>query len=76
MPSEFTVFHVADVLLAAGERLSLRSVRARIPAGVSPRDVCKHLSAWRKRRGYDPRLEPTDMSKALRDKTHALATEI
>lgn len=76
MPSEFTVFHVADVLLAAGERPSLRNVRARIPAGGSPRDVCKHLRAWRKRRGYDARLEPTDMPKALRDKGQALATEI
>jgi len=76
MPSEFTVFLVADRLLANGERPSLRKVREAIPTGGSPREVCKHLRAWRKKRGYDPKLEPTDMSKAMRDKGQALAMDL
>jgi hypothetical protein len=76
MPSEFTVFLVADRLLANGERPSLRKVREAIPTGGSPREVCKHLRAWRKKRGYDPKLEPTDMSKAMKEKGQALATEL
>ncbi|WP_167858414.1 DNA-binding protein [Methylobacterium nonmethylotrophicum] len=76
MPSEFTVFLVADALLAKGERPSLRKMREALPTGGSPREVCKHLRAWRKKRGYDPKLEPTDMSKAMKAAGLALATDL
>ena len=76
MPSEALVFHVADVLLAKGERPSLRKVREALPTGGSPREVCKHLRAWRKKRGYDPKLEPTDMSKAMKAAGQALAMDL
>ncbi|WP_164712394.1 DNA-binding protein [Methylobacterium currus] len=76
MPSEFTVFLVADRLLANGERPSLRKVREAIPTGGSPREVCKHLRAWRKKRSYDPKLEPTDMTKGMKEKGQALAMEL
>jgi len=76
MPSEFTVFLVADAMLAKGERPSLRKVREALPTGGSPREVCKHLRAWRKKRGYDPKLEPTDMSKAMKAAGQALALDL
>lgn len=58
MPSEATVFIVADAMSAKGERPSLRTVLERLATGGSPREVCKHLRAWRKERGYDQRLAP------------------
>ncbi|MEH3147562.1 MAG: DNA-binding protein [Methylobacterium frigidaeris] len=76
MPSEVTVFLVADALLAKGERPSLRQVREALPNGGSPREVCKHLRTWRKKRGYDPKLEPTDMSKAMKAAGQALAMDL
>ncbi len=76
MPSEYTVFVVADALLAKGERPSLRKVREAIPTGGSPREVCKHLRAWRKKRGYDPKLDPTDLSKAMKAAGQALAMDL
>ncbi|AWN35133.1 hypothetical protein DK427_04725 [Methylobacterium radiodurans] len=76
MPSESLVFHVADALLARGERPSLRKMRESLPNGGSPREVCKHLRAWRKKRGYDPKLEPTDMSKAMKAAGQALAMDL
>jgi hypothetical protein len=76
MPSESLVFHVADALLARGERPSLRKMREALPNGGSPREVCKHLRAWRKKRGYDPKLEPTDMSKAMKAAGQALAMDL
>ena len=76
MPSEALVFHVADALLARGERPSLRKMREALPNGGSPREVCKHLRAWRKKRGYDPKLEPTDMSKAMKAAGQALAMDL
>jgi hypothetical protein len=76
MPSEFFVFVVADAMLAKGERPSLRKVREALPTGGSPREVCKHLRAWRKKRGYDPKLEPTDMSKAMKAAGQALAMDL
>ncbi|MGY2053182.1 DNA-binding protein [Methylobacterium sp. JK268] len=76
MPSEVTVFLVADNLLAKGERPRLRRVREAIPTGGSPREVCKHLRAWRKKRGYNPKLEPTDMSKAMKEAGQTLALDL
>ncbi len=76
MPTESAVFVVADDLLAKGERPSLRKVREALPTGGSPREVCKHLRAWRKKRGYDPKFEPTDMSKAMREAGQALAMDL
>ncbi|GJD63409.1 MULTISPECIES: DNA-binding protein [Methylobacterium] len=58
---------------AKGERPNLRRVREAIPTGGSPREVCRHLRAWRKKRGYNPKLEPTDMSKAMKEAGQALA---
>ena len=76
MPHEYEVFIVADALLAAGERPSLRKVRDKLAKGGSPREVCKHLRAWRKKRGYDPKLEPTDMSKGMKEAGQALAMDL
>lgn len=76
MPSESLVFHVADALLARGERPSLRKMRESLPNGGSPREVCKHLRAWRKKRGYNPKLEPTDMSKAMKEAGQTLALDL
>ena len=36
----------------------------------------KNLRAWRKKRGYDPKLEPTDMSKGMREAGQALAMDL
>ena len=76
MPTELSVFSVADAMLARGEKPSLRKVRERLANGGSPREVCKHLRAWRKKRGYDPKLEPTDMSKDMKVAGQALATDL
>lgn len=76
MPSEITVFFVADAMLAKGERPSLRKVREAIPTGGSPREICKHLRAWRKKRGYNPKLEPTDMSKAMKEAGQVMAMNL
>ncbi|MCY1643151.1 DNA-binding protein [Methylorubrum sp. SL192] len=76
MPYESAVFVVADAILAKGERPSLRKVREAIPTGGSPREVCTHLRAWRKKRGYDPKPEPTDMSKAMKEAGQALALDL
>lgn len=65
MPSEAAVFIVADALIARGERPSLRTVLEGLGTGGSPREVCKHLRAWRKERGYDPRLAPTDVTQEI-----------
>ena len=76
MPSELSVFAVADAMLARGEKPSLRKVRDRLANGGSPRGVCEHLRAWRKKRGYDPKLEPTDMSKDMKAAGQALAMDL
>ncbi len=76
MPTEAAVFHYADMILARGERPSLRKLREELPTGGSPRAVCKHLRAWRKKRGYNPKLEPTDMSKGMKEAGQALAMEL
>ncbi|MCI9878870.1 MULTISPECIES: DNA-binding protein [Methylobacterium] len=76
MPSELSVFMVADAMLARGEKPSLRKVRERLATGGSPREVCKHLRAWRKKRGYDPKLEPTDMSKDMKAAAQALGMDL
>lgn len=76
MPSELSVFMVADAMLARGEKPSLRKVRERLATGGSPREVCKHLRAWRKKRGYDPKLEPTDMSKGMKAAAQALGMDL
>lgn len=76
MPSEFAVFLIADALLAEGERPSLRKVREALPTGGSPREVCKHLRAWRRKRGYDPKLKPIDLSKAMKVAGQALAIDL
>lgn len=65
MPSEASVFIVADAMIARGERPSLRTVLEGLATGGSHREVCKHLRAWRKERGYDPRLAPTDVTKEI-----------
>lgn len=76
MPSETAVFDIADAMLAKGERPSLRKVRDRLATGGSPREVCKHLRAWRKKRGYDPKLEPNDLSKEMKASVQVLAMDI
>ncbi|MCJ2046372.1 DNA-binding protein [Methylobacterium sp. J-078] len=76
MPTELSVFMVADAMLARGEKPSLRKVRERLATGGSPREVCKHLRAWRKKRGYDPKLEPTDMSKGMKAAAQALGMDL
>lgn len=76
MPSEITVFFVADAMLARGERPSLRKVREAIPTGGSLREICTHLRTWRKKRGYNPKLEPTDMSKAMKEAGQVLAMDL
>ncbi|UYW24778.1 DNA-binding protein [Methylorubrum extorquens] len=76
MPSELSVFVVADAMLARGEKPSLRKVRDRLANGGSPREVCKHLRAWRKKRGYDPKLEPTDLSKDMKAAGQTLAMDL
>lgn len=76
MPSKFAVFLIADALLANGERPSLRKVREALPTGGSPREVCKRLRAWRRKRGYDPKLEPIDLSKAMKVAGQALAIDL
>ena len=65
MPSEASVFIVADAMIVRGERPSLRTVLEGLATGGSPREVCKHLRAWRKERGYDPRLAPTDVTEEI-----------
>ena len=76
MPSELSVFMVADAMLARGEKPSLRKVRERLATGGSPREVCKHLRAWRRKRGYDPKMEPTDMSKDMKAAAQALGMDL
>ncbi len=63
-------------MLARGERPSLRKVREKLATGGSPREVCKHLRAWRKKRGYDPKVEPTDIPKEIENAAQALAVDI
>lgn len=76
MPTELSVFWTADALLAKGERPSLRNVRAALDKGGSPREVCKHLRAWRKKRGYNPKLEPTDIPKDMKEAAQILAMDL
>lgn len=76
MPSAFTVFLVIDAMLAKGEQPSLGKVHVTIPAGGSRSDVCKHLRAWRKTRSYNPKLEPTDMSKASKEAGQAFDMDV
>lgn len=76
MPTEEAVCHYADMILARGERPSLRKLREEIPAGGSPLEVCKHSHAWRKKRGYNPNLEPADMSNGMKEAGHALAMDL
>jgi hypothetical protein len=67
MPSEAAVFIVADALVASGEQPSLRMVLEKLATGGSSREICKHLRAWREKRGDDSGLELTDIPTEIED---------
>ncbi|MDR6831480.1 sRNA-binding protein [Bosea sp. BE271] len=65
MPTREDVFRVADEMHKEAVRISIRSVRRRLPNGGSYRSIGEHLADWKIDRSYQPVLETTQLPEAL-----------
>ncbi len=65
MPTREDVFRVADEMHKEAVRISIRSVRRRLPNGGSYRSIGEHLADWKIDRSYQPLLGTTQLPEAL-----------
>lgn len=72
MPTREDVFRVADEMRTEAVRISIRSVRRRLPNGGSYRSIGEHLADWKIERCYQPVMETTQLPEALQRQLAAL----
>lgn len=72
MPAREDVFRVADEMRAEAIRISIRTVRKRLPNGGSYRSIGEHLADWKVDRCYQPVLEASQIPEALQRQLAAL----
>lgn len=72
LPAREDVFRVADEMRAEAIRISIRTVRKRLPNGGFYRSIGEHLADWKVDRCYQTVLEASQIPEALQRQLAAL----